>query len=180
MRIAKQAGVVVGLVSGIVGLLFLFLPQLKPEAPPPPAAEQLGTLSGLILDPDATRGQYLERTDQPKQSFTAEQLARRGAFIRFRVEILGYKGKTLPLQRELVDAHTGDEIAQLRAVTITPPANRVASPWHDWAPLPPGRGSYVLVVKLMDERAVRAIACTQSAPFGGLAGRLPVKRLGLC
>ena len=73
-----------------------------------------------------------------------------------------------------------DEIAQLRAVTITPPANRVASPWHDWAPLPPGKGSYVLVVKLMDERAVRAIACTQSAPFGGLAGRLPVKRLGLC
>ena len=112
MRIAKQAGVVVGLLSGIVGLLFLFLPQLKPEAPPLPAAEQLGTLSGLILDPDATRGQYLERTDQSKQGFTTEQLARRGAFIRFRVEILGYKSKTLPLQRELVDAHTGDEIAQ--------------------------------------------------------------------
>jgi hypothetical protein len=144
------------------------------------AAEQLGRLSALVLDDDTTRGQYLDRTDQPRRGFTPGQLARRGAFVQFRVELVGYRGTAIPLERELVNARTGDELGQLRAVTITPHSERVESPWHDWVPLRPGKGSDVLVVKLLDERGVRALDCLQSPPFGGLAGSVPGKRLGLC
>lgn len=178
--IAKAATAVVGFASAVTGLLFAFLPQLQPDEPAPPPAEQSATLSGLVLDPDTTRRQYLDRTDQPRLGFTNEQLAKRGAFVRFRVEIVGYRGKTVPLQSELVDGRTGDELGQIRAVTIKPPADRVSSPWHDWVALRSGTGRYVIVVKLLDERSVRAIACIQSEPFGGLAGLAPGKRLGLC
>lgn len=170
----------VGFASAVTGLLFAFLPQLQPDEPAPPPAEQSARLYGLVLDPDATRGQYLERTEQAKLGFTKDQLAQRVAFVRFRVEIVGYRGRTVPLQSELVDARTGDELGQIRAVTITPPADKVSSPWHDWVRLRPGTGRYVIVIKLLDERRVRAIACVQSEPFGGLGGLATGKRLGLC
>jgi hypothetical protein len=183
MAVLKQAAVLVGLVSGVVGLVFLLLPQLKPESPPPPEpppAEQSAKLSGLQLGADVTKGQYLERTDQPKLGFTAEQLARRGAFVTFRVVVVGFKGREIPLQREVFDARTGDQVDELRAVVVTPTANRVDSPWHDWVALRPGEGSYVLVVKVLDERGVRPMACAQSEPFGGLDGLVPGRPLVLC
>ena len=182
MTLVKQAAAVVGLVSAVVGLLFLLVPQLRPDDSPAtaPPAEQSGRLFGLVLDADTTQGQYFDRTDQPKLGFTPEQLALRGAFVRFQVEIVGYRGKEVPLQRELVDARTGDEIGQLSADTIVPTADKVVSPWHDWVALRPGKGRYVLVVKLLDEQRVRSLACVQSEPFGGLAGLAPGKRVGLC
>ena len=181
-KIFGAVAAAVGFVSSVAGLVFLFAPQLQPDDDPPPAPPpaQFGRLSGVVLDADATRRQYLERTDQPKLGFTEAQLARRGAFVQFKVELVGYLGTTIPLQRELVDARTGDELAQLRAVTITPPSNHVSSPWYDWVELRQGTGRYVVVVKLLDETRTRALDCLQTPPFGGLGGLEDGDELALC
>jgi hypothetical protein len=109
-----------------------------------------------------------------------EQLAVVGASVFARVELLGYRGETLTLQRQIVDARTGDVVGEARDFRIKPSADRVSHRWWDWAPLRKGRGSYVIVIKVLDERQVAAIACGQSPPFGGLGGALPAKPPQLC
>jgi hypothetical protein len=179
MTLVKQAAAVVGLVTAVAGLVFLFLPQLRPEEspPPPPPAEQSGRLTGLVLDPETTRGQYLARTDQGTLGFTKEQLARRGVYLRVRVELVGFRGRSVPIERELVDARTGNELGQRRSDAIVPTAERVTGSWPDWVALRPGGGSYVVVVKLLNLRGDAAIDCVQSEPFGGPA---PTRKLELC
>jgi hypothetical protein len=179
LTFAKQAGVIVGLISGVVGLVFLFFPQFRPERQEP-NPNQSARVSGVVSNPRTTRGQFLDYSDQPKTGFTKEQLAIVGASAFARVEIVGYRGKTLTLERQLVDARTGDVIGQARDFTVTPPANSVTHRWWDWVPLRRGRGNYVMVIKLLDEREEAAIACGQSPPFGGLSGFATAKPLHLC
>jgi hypothetical protein len=179
MTFAKQAGVIVGLISGVVGLVFLFFPELRPERGAP-SLDQSAAISGVVSNPRTTRGQFLAYSDQRREGFTKEQLAVVGASAFARVEIVGYRGKTLTLERQLIDTRTGDVIGQARDFKVTPPANRVVHRWWDWVPLRPGRGSYVIVIKLLDEREQAAIACGQSPPFGGLGGRAVGKPIQLC
>jgi hypothetical protein len=181
-RLFKQAAAGVAFVSSVAGLLFLFAPGLRPgdDPPPQPPAEQFAQLSGIVLDATTTKGQFLDRADLPKQGFTPAQLRARGAFAQFSVEIVGFTGKPVTLQRELVDGRTGDEIGQIRSDTITPPGPRVRSPWRDWVALRPGTGSYVLVFKLVDAPRSLTLDCIQSEPFGGLDGLAPGRPLRLC
>jgi hypothetical protein len=179
MRFAKQAGVVVGLISAVVGLFFLLFPQYRPERGSP-SPDQSATVSGVVRNPHTTRGQFLDYSDQPKVGFTKEQLAELGASAFARVEIVGYRGKELTLERQLVDARTGNVVGQARDFAVTPPANKVTHRWWDWVPLRPGRGSYLMVIKLLDERQTTAIACGQTRPFGGLAGLAPAEPPQLC
>jgi hypothetical protein len=169
MTLAKKAGVLVGLVSGLAGLFFLFFPQYRPHESAPPA-DQSAAITGVVLNPHTTRGQYLDYSDQSKLGFTKQQLAVVGASAFARVEIVGYRGKRLTLARQLVDARTGDVIGQARDFRVTPPADKVVHRWWDWVPLRPGRGSYVMVIKLLDEQEQSSIACGQTATFGGRAG----------
>lgn len=179
MTFAKQAGVIVGLISGVVGLVFLFFPQFRPERDEP-TPDQSATVSGVVSNPRTTRGQFLDYSDQPREGFTKEQLATVGASAFARVEIVGYRDKTLTLERQLVDARTGDVVGQARDFRVTPPADRVVHRWWDWVPLRQGRGNYVMVIKLLDEREEAAIACGQSPPFGGLGGLAAARRIHLC
>ena len=179
MSFAKQAAVIVGLISGVAGLVFLFFPQLRPERNTP-AADQSAAVSGVVSNPRTTREQFLDYSDQSKDGFTKEQLAVVGASAFARVQIVGYKGKTLTLQRQVVDARTGDVVGQARDFAVTPPANSVTHRWWDWVPLRPGRGNYVMVIKVLDERDVAAVACGQSPPFGGLGGLVPARPVHVC
>jgi hypothetical protein len=169
MTAAKKAGVLVGLISGLAGLFFLFFPQYRPERNGPPA-DQSAAITGVVLNPRTTRGQYLDYSDQSKLGFTKEQLAVVGASAFARVEIVGYRNKKLTLARQLVDARTGNVVGQSRDFRVTPPADKVVHRWWDWVPLRPGRGSYVMVIKVLDEQQRSSIACGQTKPFGGLKG----------
>src|SRR5438093_94341 len=157
MRFAKQAGVVVGLASAVAGLFFLFFPQYRPERGSP-NPDQSAMVSGVVRNPHTTRGQFLDYSDQPKLGFTKEQLAELGASAFARVEIVGYRGKQLTLERQLVDARTGNVVGQARDFAVTPPANKVTHRWWDWVPLGPGRGSYVMVIKVPDEHQASVLA----------------------
>jgi hypothetical protein len=179
MRLAKQASVVVGLVSAAVGLFFLLFPQFRPERSEP-TPEQAASVSGVKRNPHTTRGQYLDYSDQSKVGLTKAQLAQVGASAFARVQIVGYRGKKLTLERQLVDARTGDVVGQARDFAVTPPANKVTHRWWDWVPLRPGRGSYVMVIKLLDEKQASAIACGQTETFGGLGGLALAEPPQLC
>jgi hypothetical protein len=179
MRLAKQASVVVGLISAAVGLFFLLFPQFRPERHGP-NPEQAATVSGVTRNPHTTRGQFLDYSDQLKLGLTKAELAQVGASAFARVQIVGYRGKKLTLERQLVDARTGNVVGQARDFAVTPTADKVTHRWWDWVPLRPGRGSYVMVIKLLDEHQATAIACGQTKTFGGLGGLAPAEPPQLC
>jgi hypothetical protein len=180
MHLVKQASVIVGLVSGFVGLLFLFVPGIRPGQGGPPA-DQSASITGMVVNAHTTKGQYLDYSDQSKAGFTLPQLAVVGASAFARVQIVGYRGKTLTLERQVVDAN-GNVLgpASARDFTVTPPADRVTHRWWDWTPLPTGRGTYAIVIKVLDPKQKAAIACEEGTPFSGLGGSGGAKPPQLC
>jgi hypothetical protein len=179
MRLAKKAGVVAGLCSAVVGLVFVFFPGLKPE-PEPPTADRSAAITGVVMNPSTTRGQFLDYSDQSKLGFTRQQLAEVGASAFARVRIAGFRGATLTLERQIVDARSGDVVGQARDFLVRPSADKVTHRWWDWAPLHTGRGRYVMVIKLLDESAKAAIACGQTRAFGGRGGLARAQTPRLC
>jgi hypothetical protein len=180
MRLVKQASVIVGLLSGVVGLLFLLIPSIRPGDSGPPA-DQSARITGIVVNPHTTRGQYLDYSDQSKLGFTPKQLGVVGASAFARVEIVGYRGKTLTMERQVVDAD-GNVLgaASARDFTVTPPAERVTHRWWDWTPLPDKPGDYAIVIKVLDPSQRSAIACEEGAPFPGRGGTLGRKPPQLC
>jgi hypothetical protein len=179
MHLAKQGGVVVGLVSGVIGLVFLLFPQLRPERKEPPA-DQSASVSGMVVNPHTTRGQFLDYLGRSKRGLTEEQLAVVGSSAFARVQIAGYRGRTLTLERQLIDTQTGNLVGQARDFLVTPPAEKVTHRWGDWAPLPSRRGSFIFVIKLLDDKQHAEVACGQSEPFSGTGGPLAAKTIHIC
>ena len=162
------AGTAVALVSGITGLVFLFKPDLKPSGE---AAKQAATLSHLRMKPNASFREYLARADLPATGFTEAQLARRGALLRFRVQITGFEGERLTLKWELFDAASGDQIAESKATTITPTTETNEANWPFWVPLPRRSGKFYAVVELKQrkENYLLALDTLETDPFPGLS-----------
>jgi len=169
MRLVKQVGVVVGVVSGVVGWLFLCFPGLRPQDSGPSNADQLPAISSVDVLPRVTQGAFLASHDRSTAGFTKEQLAALGAAVSEQLQIYGYRGKHLPLEHQVLDARTHDPVSTARSFVITPDVDKVSRPWWEWFPLPKARGSYYVEVKLFDDRKT-VMACTPSASFGGLAG----------
>ena len=179
MRLVKQAAVVVGLLSGIVGLVFGVFPQIAPQRHAPPA-EQSAVVRDVVTNGHTTQAQYLDYDDRSRQGFTRDQLSAIGASMFARVRIVGYRGKTLILERQVIDARSGDVVGTTRDYRVTPPADHVDHRWGEWTPLRRGRGRYVMVIKLLDQERTSTIACGQSAPFGGRDGTAPGFTPRLC
>jgi hypothetical protein len=154
----------VGLVSGVIGLVVFIRPDLAPM-PAKPVSRAAATLHEIALEPDVSRRQYLDRIDQPATGFTEPQLARRGVLVRFHVALNGFRGVPITLRRELVDARTGDEVGETSAVTITPPKDEIARDWQDWIDLTGRRGRYFVIVKLQAADEVAPLASLQTKPF---------------
>jgi hypothetical protein len=179
MSLAKKGGVVVGLISGVAGLFFLFFPQFRPQVSTPPG-DQSATIRGVVVNQRTTRGQYLAYSDQSRLGFTKQQLAIVGASAFARITIVGYRNHKLTLARQLIDARTGNVVGEARDFLVTPPADRVTHRWWDWVPLRSGRGSYIMVIKLLDDQQEAAIACGQTRTFGGLGGLLAASPPRIC
>ena len=157
--------VIVTIVGGVVTLVFVFFPDLKPERSP---AASRATLELVTFEPDASRRAYLERTDQGLTGFTKEQLSRRVAFVLFSVGLDGFKGKPVTLKRELIDDATGEQLSEERAITITPPKNEIKRDWHDWVLLPNRRGSSRIVLQLLAAGESAPLKTLETQPFPGL------------
>jgi hypothetical protein len=168
MGFVTAAATVVGLITGLAGLIFLVRPELqpKPSTPKQPPAKTSAQLKQLVVRPGVTRAQYLALTDQARTGFTRSQLETTGVFLRFRVTIRGFEGLPLTLKRELFNARTGDEVTEESSITITPPKSAIARDWHDWAELPTVRGRFFVVMKLLAQGEAAPLATLQTSEFG--------------
>ena len=154
-----QAAAVVGLVGGVVGLLFIFQPGWKPQ--PPPDVGTLKIVDSSVRQP-VTFGRYLERVRLPPLGVTKEFRERRGLLIEFDYEAAGFRGQRLPIQWELVDAKTndrvvvdaaaGDDSGGNDAVAITPSTNNEAAKWFVWLPAPEAARTYYVTVTIYQPR----------------------------
>jgi hypothetical protein len=162
------AGTIVGLVSGIAGLVFLFQPDLKPTAE---ASKQAATLSQLRVKPSVSLRTYLAVADLPETPYTKAQLARRGALLRFRAQITGFEGERLLLKWELFDAKSGDQVDESTDTMITPTTETNEATWPFWVPLPRRKGPFYAVVELKQQKAHHQLALDslESDPFPGLS-----------
>ena len=163
----KLIAAVVTVSSSVVALLFLLWPQLRPEEPP---KEGTATLSQLTLEPNVTRAYFLTRIGEGMASYTNAELARRGAFLDFHMEISGFKGDRLPLRWRLYDASNGKPISQETGLTITPDRTKVAGNQQFFVPFPKERGEFFVVVELVlkREHSVQQLDNLRTDTFPGL------------
>lgn len=168
----KVIAAAVGLISSVTGLLFVFVPDLRPTGAPP---AQSATLSELRVNADATFRQYLARIDQPLDGYAEEELSRRGALLDFRVRIEGFRGTTLLLKWELFDDPSGDEVDESRAIRITPTNEQNEATWQFWIPLPEDDGRYVAIVELIEQKEdhLLKLASLETEELRGLAAAAP-------
>ena len=161
------AGTIVGLVSGIIGLVFLFKPDLQPTGE---AAEQAATLSQLNVQPNAPFREYLARVDLPSTAYTKAQLARRGALLRFRVRITGFEGQRLVLEVGALRQEDREQVDESKATTIRPSTGTNQANWNFWVPLPKRPGPFYAVVELQqpNENSLLALDTLETEPFRGL------------
>jgi hypothetical protein len=171
MALVTTAATIIGLITGVAGLVFLVRPELQPKAAPPeqPPSKTAASLKQLSLRTSVSRAEYLRLTDQEPIGFTASQLARRGVLLRYRVTISGFEGLPVTLRHEVFDQSTGVEISEESSITITPPkdAKNIARDWHTWAAVPHRDGPYFIVVKLTAEGEDAPLATLETRPFAG-------------
>jgi hypothetical protein len=171
-RVAGLIAVVAGLVSvvsAIVGLVFLFSPNLKPEPLPPARSAQL---SGLTLDPNAPFSQYIQRLrieGLKETDFTPKQLRERGALASFQVRVVGYKGMHLPLDWQLIEMSTEEELQEERSTILIPSVNDDSATKDIWVSLPRRQGSFRLEIQLLLQRGNNFVVLSrlQTRPFAG-------------
>lgn len=156
------AGTIVALVSGVIGLLFVLDPNLKPSGKAP---TQSAKLSQLRIEP-ATRHEYLDRIGSPARPYTKRELAARGELLRFRVAITGFDGKRLVLRSELF-AHGGKQVAESKALQITPTTGTVEASQYLWLPLPTRRGEFHAVIELGQQKQnyFQSLDTLETPPF---------------
>jgi hypothetical protein len=165
MANVAAVGTILTVISALVGLVFLFVPGLKPE---PPAPTRSARLASVEFVPSLSMRQMLDRTDQSTAGLTREELATRVVFLRYRFETVGYKGKELPIKTELIRADR-DEVNEQRPFAIVPQANEDNGTWFTWAELPRDRARYRLLLQIFEPDEVVPIDELQSEPFRGRA-----------
>ena len=153
-----QVGAVVAITSGVVGLVFVFKPVWKPVAP-----ADVGTLT---IDRDSIRAtpaslsRLYQRLHVPTHGLTRAFLRQRGVLIEFRYEATGFRGQTLPIRRELVDARTNEPVPEAgtnpsygdESIGIRVTTNNDARKWFVWSPVPRTDGRYYVTVSIYQPR----------------------------
>ena len=166
LRLAGEIAGVVSTLVGVVGLLFVLAPSLKPE-PPPLRKEAFFT--GLEVERNVTRAQYLQRLDRSVGSYVPKELRQPGVLVRFNVVMTGHKGDDLPLRWALYDARNGGQIHKDKATTLSPEAETDQASWQVWTPLPERGGSYYVLLQLFEEDGLVPINHAKTQPFAGVS-----------
>jgi hypothetical protein len=136
------------------------------------ASQRATTISGIVLNSRTPRGEYLDYTDQSKAGYSRAELGVVGASAFARVQLVGYRGRTVTFRRQIVNAVTG-KVVGTESSTFIPKADRVTRRFWEWAPLPRDSGRYVMTIKVLDDQfQLSTTACT--GVFDGLTGELGV------
>jgi hypothetical protein len=106
--VVGQAAIVVGLIGGVVGLVFTFFPDLRPGSGQEPSADlELADVNGR-----ATLREYLNSEGIPVGSLSPAVLRRLGVLSTIRYTSSGLGGKELPLVVALTSRETGDVVCE--------------------------------------------------------------------
>ena len=173
-----QVAAIVGVVGGIVSLVFVFKPDWRPLASPD--ATKLTIDDSKVSTRPATFRAYYQRLGLPLLDLDPKLAGRRGVLVEFPFEAIGLRGKTLPVHRELVDATTAEVVPDPQsgsmrysddAVAIVPSTNDDARTWFVWSPVPETTGRYQVRVTIYQPRRGESdvpLDGFTSPEFGGL------------
>ena len=142
--IVAQAAVVVGLIGGIVGLVFTFFPDLRPGLDEEPSAQ----LELADVNNRATLREYLNSEGIPPGSLSPAALGRLGVLSTISYSSSGFGGKELPLVVSLTSRETG-RVACKHTYRIKAGGGGQLT-FRSWSPFPPrpASDSYNLHVTL--------------------------------
>jgi hypothetical protein len=156
----------VGLVTGVVTLLFLFFPGLKP------VHVDVGTaaITDVQVRKPVTLHRYLQETQSEEGSMSPAFLKQPGVLVSFHYQLEGFGGRTIPLRWELNNAKTNDLVAQDQAISIKPTTNSEGRDWYVWVPQPKPHSRYYITVTLYQpEKQLVPLKHFDTKPFTGSA-----------
>lgn len=105
-----QAAAVVGLIGGVVGLLFTFVPSLRPGSGEKPG----GKVELVDVNDRATLREYMVADGIPVGSLSQAALRSTGVLMTIRYSSTGLGGKQLPLDVVLTSRETGEVVCEHR------------------------------------------------------------------
>ncbi len=151
----------VSFVATVAGLVFLFVPSLQPEPPPPTKGVEI---SRVTLE-RVSFGQYLQRIRQTAEAYEEADLRRRGVLVEFNYAMQGYKGRRLPVLWQLVAESSGDIVDESDAYSIEPLANDDRGSWSVWIPMPRDEGRYHVKLQLLNDKGIVPLDRQQTDTF---------------
>jgi hypothetical protein len=161
-----QAATVVGLLGGVIGLVFLARPGCQPQAPANVSSAEIGDAD---IEPGVTFRHYLVRASSPAGTLSREQLRKRGVLVVLHYSIQGYRGKGLSLRWNLFEAD-GEPVADGRLV-VKPKTDADAFDGYVWVtPRDPQR-SYYVVATLLQPDGQLALDSFKTDEFVGVEQR---------
>ena len=147
----KAVGAVAGAIAAILGVVFLLVPNLRPERTP---EEGSATFGKPTLEQPVTFGQYLRRVELPQTGYSAEKLQQAGVIAAVQLTIKGYKDKHLPLRWYVLDVGTHDIVdEQSKKYTFQPDRNVTPLTWPFWVALPTTPGPFRIVFEIYPPNA---------------------------
>lgn len=170
---------IVTLVGGVVALIFLFWPNLRPDEGPTAMGAEL---SNSRIESGVTYGEYWERrkelilaknpqTTEP----TDEQRAFGGIVVTFQVVIEGYAQRPNLVRWTMLDAASGGRLDNHPELTeapgwpdkyIVPTAARDQVNAEIWVSLPAEPGPYTLLIEVIDPDGI-PLAAIETDEFSG-------------
>jgi hypothetical protein len=153
LAVVAAASAVVGLTTGVIGLVRLF------DKPPPP--EKSGELSPLTAAPMSYR-EYIQRRGDSPSDFTEARLRCPVADLQTRVTTVGYLGKTLPVRWTVLTADGHALHTSRSTLRVTPTANKREFNLGFWAGLPVTGGRFTVLVTLLDENGQQELFRTSA------------------
>lgn len=147
----KTIGGLAGAIATVLALVFLLLPNLRPE---PTRDEGSATFEKPTLEQPVTFGQYLRRVELPQTGYTAEKLQQPGVIAAVQLMIKGYRGQRLPLRWYVLDEGTHDIVdEQSKRYTFEPDRNVTPLTWPFWVALPETPGPFKIVFEIYPPNA---------------------------
>jgi hypothetical protein len=152
-------GKIVAIVTALgtlVGVVFLLLPNLKPEPPP---THLSATINNVSVEHNVTYEQYLKRLRHPTLGYDYRVLNLVGDIINFSVEIEGFKLQKCPMRWSVHDAQTKalvpePELVDQLASVLTPEAVYDRAVSYIWVPLPAREGTFFVRLTIYDSKNV--------------------------
>jgi hypothetical protein len=161
-----QTGALVGVVAGVLSLVFIAKPGCQPQAPVDFAA---GSISDVRIERGVSFGQYLDRLELSHGTISDAFLNRPGVLIQFHYAIKGFKGKMLPLSTQLIDEDSHDRVGEVeRGVAIHPVTNEEERDWYAWISVPEMKRKYHAVVTIYAPDGRVPLRAFPTEPFDGL------------